>query len=626
MRIQLLGPVEVRTPNGGIKLSATKVRTVLAMLVLARGHVVSDIKLTEMLWGDRPPTTSEAQIQTYVSRLRQKLGCAVEIRRQPPGYVMLTGTAHVDLVEFEERASRAQAAWAAGRAAEAAGDLRRALVLWRGPALSGVTEFLADAWRPQLEETKLTTLEDRIEADLALGRHEELTAELMGLVAAHPLRERFRGQLMLALYRCGRLAEALATYREHRALLAAELGVDPGPELEALHQKILASDGTLALPGRQAKHRPVVTEVRADVRPTHLPPDTADFTGRERELTRIGALLGRGTGAGPAPKHRVVITGAAGAGKTATAVHAAYRAAGDYPEGQFFVNLRGSRPRPADPADVLDTMLQWLGVGAGEIPDGLDARVRLFRSKAYGRRLLVLFDDVADEQQLRPLLPTGPGSIAIVTTRPRLTAIDGVRLVDMPMFTDAEALRLLAKIIGTARVAAEHDAAGRIVALCGRLPLAVRIAGGRLAAKPHWSLSSFADALADGRSRLDVLSLADLEVRGRIEESYRLLREPARRAFRLLALLDLPRFGIWTVALALDASIAQAREIVEELVDARLLEAVGEGRSPDHPRYAFHDLVRAVGLDLAVRDETAEERWASLNRLFQPADLTLETG
>jgi hypothetical protein len=271
-------------------------------------------------------------------------------------------------------------------------------------------------------------------------------------------------------------------------------------------------------------------------------------------------------------------------------------------------------------------MLQWLGVGAHETPEGLDARIRLFRSTAYGRRLLVVFDDAADEQQLRPLLPTGPGSTAIVTTRPRLTAIDGVRLVDLPMFTEAEALGLLAKIVGTARVAAEYEAARRIAAFCGRLPLAVRIAGARLAAKPHWSLGSFADSLADGRNRLDELALADLDVRGRIEESYHLLAEPARRAFRLLALLDLPRFGIWTVAVMLDVTITRARELAEQLVDARLLDVVGEGRSPNHARYAFHGLIRAVALDLAVRYETVEDRWASLNRLFEPADLTLESG
>ncbi|MFI0406059.1 BTAD domain-containing putative transcriptional regulator [Actinomadura sp. 3N508] len=625
MDIRLLGPVEVWTSTGRIGLSATKVRTVLAMLVLARGHVVSDAKLTETLWGDEPPATSNAQIQTYVSRLRGTLGAAVEIRRQSPGYVMATGTARVDLVEFETLVSRGQAASSAGRAAEAAGILRDALALWRGPALSGVTEYLGDAWRPQLEEAKLATLEDRIGADMDLGRHDELISELIGLVATHPLRERTRGHLMLALYRCGRLAEALATYREHRGILAAELGIDPGPELEALHRRILATDASLALPARRATPRPAVAEVRgADVRPTHLPPDIADFTGRQREVTSIGTSLAFGTG--PEPKPRVVISGAAGVGKTTTALHAAHRALGEYPEGRFFVDLRGSRPRPADPAEVLGGMVQWLGVPAREIPYGLDARVRLFRSRAHGRRVLVVFDDAADEKQLRPLLPAGTGSAAIVTTRRRLTAIEGVRLIDLPMFSAAEALDLLAKIVGRGRVAAEHAAAERIVASCGGLPLAVRIAGGRLAAKPHWSLCSFADALADGRSRLTELALADLEVRGRIEDSYCLLPEPARRAFRLLALLDAPRFGVWTVALALDATIARARELVEQLVDARLLEAVNEGRSPNHAWYAFHDLIRAVGFDLAVRDESSEERWASLNRLFRPADRTLETG
>ncbi|TDB91911.1 AfsR/SARP family transcriptional regulator [Actinomadura sp. KC216] len=625
MDIRLLGPVEVWTPTGRIGLSATKVRTVLAMLVLARGHVVSDAKLTETLWGDEPPATSNAQIQTYVSRLRGTLGSAVEIRRQSPGYVMATGSARVDLVEFERLASRGQTALSAGRAAEAAGVLREALALWRGPALSGVTEFLGDAWRPQLEEAKLATLEDRIGADMDLGRHDELIPELIGLVATHPLRERTRGHLMLALYRCGRLAEALATYQEHRGILAAELGIDPGPELEKLHRRILATDVSLALPARRAAPRPAVAEVRAaDALPTHLPPDTADFTGRRQEVTSIGTLLASGTGSEPKP--RVVISGAAGVGKTATAVHAAHRALGEYPEGRFFIDLRGSRPRPADPAEVLGTMVQWLGVPAREIPYGLDARVRLFRSRTHGRRVLVVFDDVADEKQLRPLLPAGTGSAAIVTTRRRLTAIEGARLIDLPMFSAAEALGLLAKIVGMGRVTAEHTAAERIVASCGGLPLAVRIAGGRLAAKPHWSLSSFADALADCRNRLTELALADLEVRGRIEDSYCLLSEPARRAFRLLALLDVPRFGVWTVALALDARIARARELVEQLVDARLLEAVNEGRSPNHAWYAFHDLIRAVGFDLAVRDESSEERWASLNRLFQPADRTLETG
>lgn len=595
-RFRLLGPVEALDGTSPVELSATKLRTVLAVLLLAQSRVVSDDRLVELLWGDAPPATAAAQIQTYMSRLRQRLGPDVAVIRHHPGYLLRTAPERVDLFVFERLAARGREELAAGRPAEAAKLLREALAMWRGPALAGVTEFLGDAERPRLEEARLAAVEDRTTADLALGVPDDLVPELTRLVAEHPLRERLRAQLMTALHRTGRRAEALATYAAYRGRLADELGIDPGPDLRRVHAATLAE--------------PEVPPART-VLPAQLPAGIADFTGRRYEIARVTEVL-RPERAG----NRAVIcvvAGMAGVGKTTLAVHAAHRSAADYPGGQVYADLRGHDPRPVTPEDALATIVQALGVARADVPAGTDELLRRYRDLLSGRRVLLLLDNAIDERQVRPLLPRQPGCAAVVTARARLAALPGAELVDIGVLVPDDALTLLARIVGRARVDREPAAAQRIVHFCGRLPLGVRIAGARLAAKPHWTLSQLANRLADHYGRLDELRVADLEVRAGVLLSYRGLDRAAQRAFRLLSLLDTPRFPAWTAAAVLDLPLARATELVEALVDARLLEVVPVPGAP-HVRYRFHDLVRSLALERVAAEEPPEQRRAALQR------------
>ncbi|CCH29463.1 BTAD domain-containing putative transcriptional regulator [Actinosynnema sp. NPDC047251] len=595
MRFRLLGPVEVHDDGVPVGPNATKLRTVLAVLLLARSKVVSNARLTTMLWGDQRTAASAAQIQTYMSRLRRLVGPDAELVRQHPGYLLRVPPEEIDLFEFERLAADGRQSLAAGQFAQAADELRRALALWRGPALSGVTDFLGDAERPRLEEARLAVWEDRVQADLNLGAHAGVVSELTGFVAAHPLRERQRAQLMLALHGSGRQAEALTTYDDYRRLLADEVGIDPGADLQELHNRILTA--------RQASPA-VRATIAIGAPPAQLPADIADFTGRAREVDLVvGAMRRHGS--------VCVLSGMAGVGKSALAVHAAHQCRSDYPDGQLHVDLGGSG-RPVDPAEALAVMLTALWGTA--VPDTLEDRIRLYRSRIVGKRVLILLDDAVSESQVRPLLPGGPGSTVVVTARRRLVALEGAALVDLPLPSPHESLGLLHAIVGVDRFRAEPGAAQRIVELCGHLPLAVRIAGARLAAKPHWTLSRLAGLLTDRRGRLDELRVADLDVRARLISGYRGLDEQARHAFRLLSLPDVPHFPSRAAALLLDLTSAEADEVLERLVDARLLDVVvirGDARL----HYRFPELARCLALELAGPEEQLGRHRAALRRL-----------
>jgi DNA-binding SARP family transcriptional activator len=610
MEFRILGPVEIQGDAGLIELSASKVRTVLASLLLARGRVVSDSRLATVLWGEDPPATADAQIQTYVSRLRQRLGAAVRIARQRPGYLLRIAADQLDLVTFEQLAASGHDALVAGRYAEASDTLKHASAIWRGPALGGVTEFLSDLELPRLEEARLTVLEDRVDADLALGLHTTLVAELTGLVAGQPLRERARAQLMITLHRCGRQPDALASYHDYRRLLVAELGIDPGPDLQELHQAILAGDPTLDVQpvgGPVPADRPPLDTQRAP-----LPPDIANFTGRDKQVAEIVTSVRSSTTVSHGRRVAHLITGMAGVGKTALAVHAAHRLAGDFPDGQIYVDLDAAGPTPAD---ALTLLLPALGVAGSAMPSSVDHRTELYNSRLARRSVLVVLDNVKRAEQVRPLLPADPHCAALLVGRTRLTALEGVRMTDVGVLTHSRSLELLAKVVDRGRVAAEPEAAARIVRQCGYLPLALRIAGARLAAKPHWQLSRMAALLSNGRQLLDELCHADLEVRASVAGSLTDLAEPARRALRLLALPNIPRFTSWAAAVVLDVPLVIAHDLLEQLVDARLLEATWLPGT-NQINYAFHNIVRLFARECALREETAEARYAALNRAF----------
>ncbi|MEI5520580.1 BTAD domain-containing putative transcriptional regulator [Streptomyces brasiliscabiei] len=610
LEFRLLGPVEAWHGDRPLRLGGPKPRALLAVLLLRAGQVVPADALVDVIWGDEPPDTARALVQTYVSALRRALPAeaAEAIETRPPGYVMRPGVGRVDLAEFETRTADARRASADGDHAEAARRLREALELWHGPALGGVGDALrGEAGR--LEEARQAALEERIAAELEAGGHEaELVTELTALVGDHPARERPRAQLMLALYRLGRQADALAVHAEGRAVLAEELGLDPGPELTRLYEAILRADPALLAPAATAA-APAPREPAAVPRPVSLlPPAIGDFTGREEELARVVAGL---TGAREAMPV-VVVSGAAGVGKSALAVQAAHRVAEYYPDGQLYAELHGFS-EPVPPSEVLGRLLRALGA---DPPEDTAERGDLFRSLVAGRRILLVLDDANGEAQVRPLLPGSASCGVLVTSRARLGGLVGARRTDLDVLDDARGLELLTRVTGPDRTPddpREQAAARRIVELCGGLPLALRIAGARLATRRHWTPSVLAERLADEHRRLDELSVGDLEVRAGLGLSYQALDGCARRVLRRVAALGSADVALWTVAALSGTSEDEAEEILERLLDAQLITCPGT----DHvgqPRYRLHDLVRVYAGERAEAEDPVEDRTAAVGR------------
>jgi tetratricopeptide (TPR) repeat protein len=461
-------------------------------------------------------------------------------------------------------------------------ELTAALALWRGPALAGVDSRMLGIAAAALDDRRLAVLEKLTDLRLAAGQAGAVAAELPPVVAENPLRETLRRQLMTALYRCGRQAEALGVYAETRRLLAEELGLDPGPELVRLHQQILRADPALE------PDRP-----RA---PCTLPYDLPDFSGRAGDLEHL-------LHAGPA----VVITaidGMAGIGKTALAVHAAYRLADRFPDGQLFCDLHSHTPgsRPLAPEQALERLLGMIGVPAETIPPELDQRVARWRAELAGRRVLVVLDNAVSAAQVRPLLPGSPRSLALITSRHRLGVLDGASVLSLDVLPEAEALELFGAVAGAARVTAEPVAVAEVIRLCGRLPLAIRIAATRLAHRPGWTVTALADRLRERANRLSELTLADRGVGPAFALSYAQLTPQQQRMFRLLGVHPGADFDAWSAAALVHGTPREAEEVLEALVDAHLLRSSGPGR------YTFHDLLREYARSLAPSSPQPRQR------------------
>jgi DNA-binding SARP family transcriptional activator len=590
MDFRILGPVEARHGNVRVALSGSKVHTVLAALLLARGRVVPDSRLSSLLWGWDPPATANAQIYTYISRLRKHLGDEVEIVRQQPGYRFVANESRTDLHRFEVLAKEGREALRRERFEEAGELLRQALDLWHGPALANVTEHLQDIELPSLEEARTRALEDRFDADLALGRHEQITGELTALVARLPTHERLRAQLMTALYRCGRQADALHAYHEGRKVLAEQLGVDPGTALDLTYQAVLGGRLGLESPapiasGRQREARAV---------PAMLPPDIDDFVGRRVELATLTAMIApEGDGDTSRPR-RFLLTGMAGVGKTALAVHAAHAGAESYPDGQLYVDLRGPGGVPRDPCHVLVTLLRALGEpgldGRG-VKDDLEELVRRYRTRTSGRRLLIVLDNAVSELQLDPLLPGSPEAAVLVTCHTQLARVAGAYTVALPPLGDDEALDLLASAAGRSRIAADPDAADDLVAYCAGLPLALRITGARLASRPHRPAAWLARRLSDPWTRLTELTFGDLSMCDVLLPALRSLDPHARATLAGLGGIGAGPFSALWAASRLGVPETEAEIGLESLVDAALLEISGVDRE-GRLQYRCHELVR----------------------------------
>ncbi|MFJ9178104.1 BTAD domain-containing putative transcriptional regulator [Streptomyces sp. NPDC102360] len=609
MEFQLLGPVEARDGSRRIALSGSKVHTVLAVLLLARGRVVSDSRLSSLLWGWDPPATMNAQIYTYISRLRKLLGPGVDLIRRRPGYQLVAEGAHIDTEEFARLERLGRRALEEHRFAEAGEQLRSALGLWQGPALANVTSHLAEAELPQLEEARATALEHRIEADLALAGHQQLVAELTGLVAEFPLRERLRAQLMTALYRCGRQADALRAYHDGREVLAEELGVDPGADLTATYQAVLSGElNRLPEPTELPSASPYGSRDTSGgaVVPMTLPPYGADFTGREGPFTDLCARL---TPPPPGPHtafrpRRLLITGMAGVGKTALAVRVAHAVAGEFPDGQLYAHLRHPDGRVKDSRAVLVQLLSALGENSPRLTsaDGeaaeLDELVRRYRTRTTGKKLLVLLDDAANDLQLDALLPACADAGVLVTSRSQLGAVPGSHTTALAPMDEGEALALLATIVGVSRIALEPEAAREIAAHCAGLPLALRIAAARLASRPHWSAALMARRLADPAGRVQELRFGALSVRTCLQASLRQLTRDETELLGRLTDLGHDAFSARGAGPALRMPEAATEEFLERLVDVSLLEMTGIDDC-GAPRYRLHELVRLVGRTLS---------------------------
>ncbi len=585
----VLGPVRARRGGEPVGTGSPQQRALLAALLLREGRTATAAELIDALWGEEPPSQALAAVRTYASRLRKAFGPGVLVSESGGYAVRGLGEGALDLAVAQDLAGEAEKARAAGDLGRAREGLNRALALWEGEALAGVPGPYAEAQRVRLEEWRLQLLETRLDMDLEQGCHAEAVSELTALTAAHPLRERLRELLMLALYRSGRQAEALAVYADTRRLLADELGVDPRPGLRALQQRILRAD-----PGLAESPAPAAEPAAAPVRPAQLPATVPDFTGRAAFVKELGEVLASDGGRVMAVS---ALAGIGGVGKTTLAVHVAHQARTAFPDGQLYVDLQGAGQRAADPETVLGSFLKALGTADSAIPDSLDERAALYRSVLDGRRVLVLLDNARDAAQVRPLLPGTEGCAALVTSRVRMVDLAGAHLVDLDVMAPDEALQLFTRIVGEERVASEREAALDVVAACGFLPLAIRIAASRLAARRTWTVSVLAAKLADERRRLDELQAGDLAVKATFELGYGQLEPAQARAFRLLGLADGPDISLAAAAAVLDLPPRETEDLLESLVDTSLLESAAPGR------YRYHDLVRLYARACAERDE-----------------------
>jgi len=622
MEFGVLGPVEVRAHGRPMDAGHARQRAVLAVLLLDPGRAVPLGVLIDRVWGEDPPRSARNVLYGYVARLKALLASGqdpvVSLFRSSGGYLIRAGPGQPDLVRFRCLVAEA----AAGDDERAAAALGRALALWRGPALAGLDSPWLNAMRTTLELERSAAVLDLNDIRLRRGEHAAMAGELTAQAAASAADERLTGQLMLALYRCGRQADALRWYEQTRRHLVGELGAIPGPALAALHQQILRADPALAAPtavGGAAEPRAGIWPAGrfAVPVPRELPPDVSAFTGRSAEVRRLDQLL-----TGPAP-HAVrapaavisAVSGTAGVGKTALAVHWAHRAAGQFPDGQLHVNLRGyDLAQPLTAADALAVLLRALGVPDEDIPAGEDRRAASYRSLLAGKRMLVVIDNARTAEQVRPLLPGTCTCAVLVTSRDSLVGLvarDGAARLDLDLLPLDDAVGLLRELIG-ARADDDPPSAAKLAQKCSRLPLALRVAAELAATRPNVPLADLIEELADEQRRLDVLN-ADGDPRTAVGTvfswSYKHLDPGLARAFRLTCLHPGPDFDSSAVAALMAAPLHQASRMLEVLARAHLIHSTGPGW------YGMHDLLRAYGRGLTSAEDGEERALQALARL-----------
>ena len=622
----LLGPVRAWRGETELSLGAPQQRAVLAVLLLAQERQVSQGMLVDALWGDDPPKAALSTIRTYVSRLRRCLAtggqdAAEMIESVGDGYLLPLRSAALDLTAFEQRVRAAHDARLVGDMPGAAALLREAGAMWQGVPLAGVPGPYADGQRVRLAELQLAALEERLELDVELGRHADAAPELRSLLATYPTREKFSELIMHALYRAGRQAEALDVYARTRRLLREELGIDPGPALREMHQRILQMDEDLigAVSAPPPRSGPQAWAPAPVARPAQLPADLPAFTGRRSELARLDALLSPEDPVGPArlAVPIAVIDGMAGIGKTALAVHWAHRVADQFPDGQLYVNLRGFDPGGTivSPGEALRGFMGALGVAPSRIPDGEQAQSGLYRSLLAGRRMLIVLDNARDVEQVRPLLPGAPESLVLVTCRNHLTGLvttHDAQPLALDPFSVAEAGEALSRRLGQDRLAVDPGALAEIIELCAGLPLAMAIVAARATIYRDLPVAVIASELRDVRTRLDALSAKDTatDLRAVFSWSYQLLSPPAARLFRLLSLHPGPDFSAEAAASLAGLPVTEIGPLLHELTAARLTTEHRPGR------FGSHDLIRVYAAELGRTLDSPSGQTQALARLL----------
>jgi DNA-binding SARP family transcriptional activator/tetratricopeptide (TPR) repeat protein len=640
LRVGVLGPVTAWYGDQELSVGQPRQQAVLGILAMRANRVISRGELVDAVWGHDPPASAEGGIYTYVAGLRRIIEPNRSLRgpgrvlvSSGAGYVLHLVPGQPDAVSFEQHLGRARQLRKGGDAVGAAAELNSALALWRGIAFAGVPGPFAETERVRLGELRSTAAEEQADVLLSLGRHEEVVPDLTAMVADHPLRERMRGLLMIALYRSGRPAEALRVFSDGRHVLAEELGIDPGADLSRIHQQVLTADPALdaadAVTAPAGAADPLITADEPDDgyrRPRHevaglgvpaqLPLDAQGFSGRRDELGILQDTLSARSAGPDETVPIVIVSGTAGIGKTALAVRFGRQVAKRFGDGQLYVNLRGLDPAtpPMEPAEVLRFFLDALGVPPPRIPAGTDGRAALYRSLLDGKRMLIVLDNARDVAQVRPLLPGAPGSLVVVTSRNEMTglvAAEGAVPVTLDVLSDDEAREMLVRRLGQDRTAAEPEAADEIISSCARLPLALGIAIGRAAARPKRSLAELAAELRDARGRLDVLEAdAATNVRAVFSWSYDQLSEPAARMFRLLGLHPGPDISLSAAASLAGMTRAQAGAALRELTRAHMAAEYLPAR------FTFHDLLRAYAVDQAERHDSTDERRAAVHRVL----------
>ena len=624
LRVGVLGPVTAWRDECEIDAGQPRQLAVLGVLATRANRLVSRGELVDAVWGEQPPATAEGGIYTYVAGLRRVLepdrpqrAPARVLVSQGGGYMLRLGPGSLDSGCFEECLGRARYLRATDDPAAAERAVAEALALWRGLAFAGVPGPFAEAERQRLGELRTTAAVDRADLLLALGRAAEAVPDLTALVAEHPLREQASGLLMIALYRCGRQAEALRVFRDARERLAEDLGIDPGDELTNIHRQLLAMDPALAGragPGEVTLLVPPPAGP-AQVPPAQVPPETAGFAGRLAELRRLHAMLpAEEQPAGDPPV--VVVTGTAGVGKTTLAIRFARQVAPRFPDGQLYVNLRGFDPSgaPTEPAAALGAFFEALGVPPRQVPASLDAQTGLFRSLLAGRRMLLLLDNARSTEQVRPLFPGSPGCMVVITSRSQLTglvAAEGARSLPLDVLSEEEAGELLTGRLGRDRVATELDAVAELIGQCDGLPLALSVICARAVTRPVAALADLAAELRDTRGRLDALETGDVitDLRAVFSWSYCKLSPPAARMFRLLGIHPGPDISAAAAASLAGLSAGQARGALAELTRASLLTEGPAGR------FGCHELLRAYAAEQAEAGESEAGRAAARRRV-----------